>query len=224
MARLAATTFRMGSDQGEPDETPAHEVTLKGFLLDRTEVTNDDYRACVDANACGAAASFTAPGLGGGKQPVVGVSWFDADRYCKWVGKRLPTEAEFERAVRGGDGRYYPWPGKYDPSRGNMRGAVDGHEKTAPVGSFPSGVSQEAPVLDLVGNAAEWVSDWYDPAYYTRPEAAQDPQGPDGLSGEKSVRGGSYLDPEYAGRGSARSRMEANQNSNAIGFRCAVDG
>jgi formylglycine-generating enzyme required for sulfatase activity len=193
-------------------------------MLDRTEVTNRDYKACVDGNVCGPASSLTAPGFNGGTQPVVGVSWFDANKYCAWVGKRLPTEAEFERAVRGADGRTYPWGAKYDVKRANMRGDIDGFENTAPVGSFPNGVSQDGPALDLTGNAAEWVNDWYDPAWYTTSETMTDPQGPTEHSGEKVVRGGSYLDPEYAGRGSARGRLELNNHSTSVGFRCAADG
>ncbi|MEW5851655.1 MAG: SUMF1/EgtB/PvdO family nonheme iron enzyme [Myxococcota bacterium] len=223
MVKLPGTTFKMGSDQGEPDETPEHEVTVKTFLLDRTEITNAEYEQCVDAGVCGPARSLKEAGLSAPRQPVVGMSWNDADKYCKWVGKRLPTEAEFERAVRGAQGRLYPFDGKPDPSKGNLRGTGDGHELTAPVGSFPSGVSKEGPLLDLMGNAAEWMNDWYDPNWYVTNKEWTDPKGP-ARSEEKVVRGGSYRDPEYAARGSSRNRLEFNQASDTVGFRCAADG
>jgi sulfatase modifying factor 1 len=223
MVRFPPVTFTMGFDQGEPDETPTHEVTLKAFRLDRTEVTNADYRECVDGNVCGTATSLSTAGLNGGRQPVVGVSWYDADKYCRWVGKRLPSEAEWERAVRGSAGRMYPFEGKWVAGICNVRGTADGFESTAPVGSLPKCVSADGPVLDLCGNASEWTNDWYDPNYYTKAESMTDPQGPTVASGEKVVRGGSYLDPEFVSRGTSRHRLELNQHSNSVGFRCAAD-
>ena len=168
MARLPAVTFKMGSNNGETDEMPPHDVVLKSYLLDRTEITNEDYQACVDANVCTPSQGSTDANLNKGRQPAVGVTWTDANRYCEWVGKRLPTEAEFERATRGTSNRMYAFEGKA-VEKSNLRGADDGFEHTAPVGSFPLGQSKEAPVLDLTGNAAEWVSDWYDPTYYSTP-------------------------------------------------------
>jgi formylglycine-generating enzyme required for sulfatase activity len=223
MALLPTTHFLMGSNTGEPDETPPHDVTVAAFLLDRTEVTNEDFAACADAEVCRPATSASTPGLSGDRQPVVGVTWNDAHGFCTWAGKRLPTEAEFERAIRGAVGRVYPFDGNPNETKANFRGNRDGFSLTAPVGSFPLGISKEAPLLDLVGNAAEWTADWYDPAYYTSSETWNNPTGPSAISGEKVVRGGSHLDPDYLGRGSSRSRMEVNQSSNAVGFRCAAD-
>jgi sulfatase modifying factor 1 len=223
MVRLSAATFSMGADQGETDETPLHTVSLKAFWLDRTEVTNRDYRACVSANVCGPAQSLDVPGMNGDSQPVTGVSWYDADKFCRWAEKRLPTEAEWERAARGAENRQFPWGSKYENNRANMRGDADGFKKTAPVGKFPAGVSREAALHDLSGNAAEWVNDWYDPAYYRSQETFENPQGPDGIGGDKVVRGGSYVDPDFNARVSSRSRMEINNRSDAVGFRCAQD-
>lgn len=223
MARIPATTFRMGTIQGETDEQPPHDVQLGAFLLDRTEVTNADYAVCVDANVCTASQSAADPHLNGARHPVVGITWTDANHYCEWVGKRLPTEAEFERAIRGSTNRPYAFEGKWDNKRANVRGTEDGHEFTAPVGSYPMGMSKEGPVLDLNGNAAEWCSDWYDPVYYASQEEWADPKGPSLLSGDKVVRGGSYSDPEYAVRASARGRMQKNLASSTIGFRCAAN-
>jgi formylglycine-generating enzyme required for sulfatase activity len=222
MAKLPAVTFKMGYDRGEQDEVPVHDVALKAFLLDRHEVTNADYARCVDAGVCGSARSQGHRELGGAKQPVVGVTWGDAFKYCEWVGKRLPTEAEHERAARGAEGRFYAFEGRPDASRANLQGTADGFEFTAPVGSFPKGMSREAPVLDLTGNAAEWVNDWYDPTYYSSRDDWKDPQGP-ARSDEKTIRGGSYLDNEYQARAAARSRLADQQSSTAVGFRCAAD-
>ena len=113
MLLVPAGTFTMGADSGgEEDEHPAHKVTLPAFWLDRTEVTNEAYRACVAAKACRPKSAEVVkryPHFNGPKQPVSGVSWSDARAYCAWKGQRLPREAEFERAVRGDDGRRYPW-------------------------------------------------------------------------------------------------------------------
>lgn len=223
MVRLPAVTFQMGADQGETDEVPRHEVRLAAFRLDRTEVTNRDYKACISANVCGPAQSLSTPGLSADNQPVTGVSWYDADKFCRWAEKRLPTEAEWERAARGEEGRIYPWGTRFDPARANVRGGADGFEKTAPVGSFREGVTKEGPIFDLAGNAAEWVSDWYDPSYYRTAETFENPTGPEAAGGDKTVRGGSHVDPDFNARSSARSRMEINNRSTAVGFRCASD-
>lgn len=222
MALVPEGSFMMGHEQGEDDERPAHEVTHKAFRMDRFEVTNADYEECVDAGVCGQAGSLSQSGLDGDKQPVVGVTWMDADRYCRWVGKRLPTEAEWERAARGTQGRLYPNGAKAGPSTANLRGSTDGHAMTSPVGSFPNGATPEDGIHDLAGNAAEWCSDGYDPTYYKKSIPWTNPQGP-GYTEEKVVRGGSYLDSDYNARSTARSRMAVNLSSNTVGFRCAAD-
>lgn len=176
MILVPAGPFTMGADSGgEADEWPAHTVTLPAFYLDEYEVTNDDWAKCVTANECPPPEPSNADrnGLGpdkrfrGPKQPVSSVSWFSARAYCAFVGKRLPTEAEFEKASRGTDGRLYPW-GNTPP--GPTR-AVFGQSITADVGTHLSG---DGPYghHDLAGNVWEWMEDVYDPYAYKRPEAA----------------------------------------------------
>ncbi|MBN2361565.1 MAG: SUMF1/EgtB/PvdO family nonheme iron enzyme, partial [Deltaproteobacteria bacterium] len=152
MAHIEAGTFEMGDNQGEPHEYPVHTVDLDAFLIDITEVTNEDYRACVDANVCRKVKEMDDPLFGGAKQPVVGVTWSDAFKYCKWVGKRLPTEAEWERAARGTEKRMYPFMGGYTEKKANLRGSADGFSYTAPVKSFPDGKNPDG-LFDMAGNA-----------------------------------------------------------------------
>jgi formylglycine-generating enzyme required for sulfatase activity len=165
-------TFTMGRDRGgEEDEHPAHAVTLAGFWLDRTPVTNEAYGRCVAAGACRASgelrARFRRP-----RQPVVKVSWDDARSYCAFAGKRLPREAEYERAMRGDDGREYPWgddpptPERAVFGRTLDQGAPD-DVGTHPAGRGPYGHD------DLVGEVWEWCADEYDPYAYRRSGAAR---------------------------------------------------
>src|ERR1700761_1250650 len=150
MLPVPGGTFTMGADGvGERDEQPAHRVTVSGFLLDKTEVTNGKYRECVNAQACkpyrdNVARGFHAgpeAGFRGADQPVVGVSWYDASAYCAFRGKRLPREAEWERAARGDDDRKYAWgnspPDGTHACFGRKVGAKGA--TTMPVGSYPDG-------------------------------------------------------------------------------------
>ncbi|MBM4280901.1 MAG: formylglycine-generating enzyme family protein [Deltaproteobacteria bacterium] len=220
MVALDAGVLQMGWKVGEPDEFPQHKVTLAPFLIDRTEVTLGNYRRCVEARTCKAP---QVPGDGWEtteQHPVVGVTWLDAKRYCEWVNRRLPTEAEWEMAARRGHDGAYPWGGKAGPGTANLRGGEDGFERTAPVGSFPRGATK-AGVVDLAGNAAEWVFDWYDATWYGKsPEG--DPTGPEAPTGQRVVRGGSWADPNHLARGSARGALDPNVSNNAVGFRCAA--
>ncbi len=175
MALVPAGPFIMGQDElGELDERPAHEVTLRAFYLDLTEVTNEAYSSCVKAGVCrphdtasarankvGDDASFRRP-----RQPISSVSHDDARAFCNWVGKRLPTEAEWEKAARGAEGRLYPWGSAYP----TQKLAVFGEATTADVGSRPDGRGPYGH-YDLAGNVWEWVDDLYDPYAYRRPTA-----------------------------------------------------
>lgn len=172
--------FTMGADAvGERDEQPAHKLTIAGFLLDKTEVTNKDYEDCVKASVCKPYRQDVAEGMKlgpeqrfrGPAQPVVGVSWFDAKIYCEWRGKRLPKEAEWEKAARGNDARTFVWgEAKPDPLRlACFSGSASG--ATMPVGSYPDGAGPYGH-LDLSGNVWEWMADMYDPYAYKRPSAA----------------------------------------------------
>lgn len=221
MAKLPAGRFTMGWALGEPDEYPPHEVELKAFLVDRTEVTNAAYRACVDAGVCRKASYADDPILGRERHPVVGVTWFDAVRYCRWVDKRLPTEAEWEYAARAPAFSAYPWEGRFVPTHTSARGDADGYPKTAPVGSFDKGVSGHG-VYDMAGNAAEWTHDWYLSTWYQE-TLAESPKGPSAPTGSRVVRGGSWADTDYELRSTARSALDPNFGKNSVGFRCAAD-
>lgn len=176
MLLVPAGPFVMGADEGgEPDERPAHTVTLAAFYLDETEVTNEAYQEAVDAGVAVAPhpASAKANGYGpdrrfrGPKQPVSSISWDNAKAYCEWRRKRLPTEAEWEKAARGTDARRYVW-GSAEPTAQHARFASN---VTADVGSHPDGAGPYGH-LDLAGNVWEWVDDVYDPFAYRRDTAA----------------------------------------------------
>ncbi|MCK6547500.1 formylglycine-generating enzyme family protein [Myxococcota bacterium] len=218
MISIPAGVFTMGDRNGEPDEYPERQVTISAFRIDKTEVTNGAYKLCVQARACDPAAYLDDPKLGLDDHPVLGVAWDDAVAFCRWVKKRLPTEAEWEYAAKGGDLRKWPWEGGFKAKLANTREG-DGESLTTPVGTFPEGASPFG-VLDLAGNAAEWVADYFDPTIYRTVADPRDPKGPD--SGrERVVRGGSYLDASYLVRVSARRAKLPTDLDNSIGFRCA---
>jgi iron(II)-dependent oxidoreductase len=137
MVEIPAGEFTMGNDAGDDDEKPAHTVPLEAFEMDMFEVTNADF------------AKF---------HPVVKVTWDDADAYCQWAGKRLPTEAEWEKAAKGEEGLLYPWGNEWDPAKANTK--ESGFRGTVAVGSFAEGASPYG-VFDMAGNVWEWMADWY---------------------------------------------------------------
>ena len=160
-------------------EKPPHKVFLDAFYIDKHEVTNAQYRKCVEAEVCNAPSDTTYYGNADYAQhPVVYVSWYDADAYCQWAGKRLPTEAEWEKAARDDEERTWPWGNTLDGNRVNFCDANcpewwkhasvdDRYAHTAPVGSYPEGASPYG-ALDMAGNVWEWVADWYGPDYYSQ--------------------------------------------------------
>jgi formylglycine-generating enzyme required for sulfatase activity len=177
MLLVPAGPFMMGAQAGgERDEHPEHPVTLAAFYLDETEVTNEAYAKAVAAGICVApyGPSAKANGYGpdrhfrGPRQPVSSISWDNAKAYCEWVGKRLPTEAEWEKAAGGTDGRRYAW-GNDEPTKAH---AHFGASVTVEVGSHPAGAGPYGH-LDLAGNVWEWVSDVYDPFAYRRDGAPE---------------------------------------------------
>jgi formylglycine-generating enzyme required for sulfatase activity len=231
---------------GFASESAAHEVELSDYWIDRTEVTLARYRQCVAAGACD-----EPPYASGGRRfdrpdyPVVLVNWNDARRYCAWAGGRLPTEAEWERAARGGSlgaasaapGRRYPWGHVYNPFHANhgqltlqswpvlfnadvsATDGLDGEDgflELAPVGSMPHGRTADG-IDDLAGNVEEWVADYYAPEY--PPESAKNPRGP--VSGdERVVRGGSFRHGRPWLRASARLHSHPSARFAWRGFRC----
>ncbi|HSM91496.1 MAG TPA: SUMF1/EgtB/PvdO family nonheme iron enzyme [Anaeromyxobacteraceae bacterium] len=225
---VPAGPFIMGSERGAPDERPVHAVEVAGFRLDRHEVTNARYRACVARGACARPAlpgSHRRPGYfddpAFSDYPVIYVSWAQAEAFCRFAGGRLPTEAEWEKAARGPapDRREYPW-GDAPPDclRANM-GGVDGCVgDTDRVGQRPAGASPFG-ALDLAGNVWEWVADWYAPGYYAA-SPARDPRGP-AAGTLKVMRGGCWESGASSLRVSCRKAELPAAWADNVGFRCA---
>lgn len=263
MALIPAGEYRMGTSEGSDglaDEHPERLVFLHPFFLDRFEVTNQDYAAFVQSTGHRPPANNSpdstiwngaVPPQPIARHPVVNVSWEDAVAYCRWSGKRLPTEAEWEKAARGTDGRRYPWGNDWSWTKANsasywanrtiefQSGADweafwikgDGarlareHGINGEVLTLPVGSFPDAVspygIHDLAGNAAEWVQDWYDPNYY-RSAPLTDPTGPE-RGAIKSMRGGSWLKPAISLRTSDRDWGTMDSRPSGTGFRCAKD-
>jgi len=224
MVLVPAGSFIMGDDDGEPDERPAHRVALAAFAIDRDEVTVAQYKGCVAAGRCRAPRGT----VGADDEPVTWVSWSDADAYCRFVGKRLPSEAEWERAARGSDGRRYPWGDDADCARanfGNYRGegrCPRNPGRPVAVGRFPTGASPFG-ARDLAGNVWEWVADAYDARYYAR-SPSRDPRGASPTaSSRRVVRGGACCSMFGLPRAANRLAFPPDYADDDLGFRCAAD-
>lgn len=221
---VPAGPFYMGSPEGvgEENEHPLHVLSLDAFWIDETEVTNAQYRMCVEAGVCEIPSVEGYDPLERGNWPVE-VTWRAAQAYCTWAGGRLPTEAEWEKAARGTDARTYPW-GDEEPdcTRANHDSLREGwcFAGLAPVGSFLAGASPYG-ALDMAGNVEEWVNDWYDANYYGQsPE--QNPLGPD--SGEYRVaRGCNWYHPAEYIRAAYRASGAPDDTTMPLGFRCVMD-
>lgn len=221
MVEVAAGSFEMGWKTGEPDEFPAHKVSVSSFVMDKTEVTIGAFNRCVEARVC---KPVTMPGEVWpvtDTHPVVAVTWFEARKYCEWVGKRLPTEAEWEYAARRPRFVLYPWDGPWAKGMANARDDDDGFARTAPVGSFPKGRTANG-IEDLAGNASEWTADWYESTWYQK-SPDKNPTGPELPTGQRVVRGGSWSDPSHLLRSVTRIGLDPNVSNDAVGFRCAAD-
>jgi len=214
--------FTMGLKKADPKEYLVHSVYLDAYWIDRTEVTNDMYAQCVAAGGCTqpyGSSSATRPSYYGNElyanYPVIRVTWFKAAAYCQWAGKRLPSEAEWEKAARGTDERIYPWGEGIDCTRGNYDKCTSGD--TTEAGSYPAGTSPYG-AMDMAGNVSEWVNDWYGEGYYSQ-SPAKNPTGP--TSGTDRVnRGGSWSDPEGQVSSVFRLRHIPGSYTTQVGFRC----
>ncbi len=255
---VPAGEFLMGSIEGvgEDDEHPQHTVYLDAYWIDKTEVNNSQFAQFVDDTgyettaeqegcgyindgeewSCVEGADWQhVTGSGSDLQeledhPVVLVSWYDAEAYCEWADRRLPTEAEWEKAARGRDGQVYPWGDEFEGTRLNYcdtncvfswkdENSDDRYGVTASVGSYPTGASPYG-ALDMAGNVWEWVADWYDGDYYgSSPE--RNPSGPE--TGQYRVlRGGSWFDYQNGVRSADRYHFTPGARHNGLGIRCAL--
>jgi eukaryotic-like serine/threonine-protein kinase len=207
------------------NEEPSHTVYLDAFWIDQTEVTNVRYAKCVQTGKCNPPSetkSYTRDRYYGDPEfdnhPVIYVSWNDASAYCVWTGRRLPTEAEWEKAARGDDTRAYPW-GNDSPSTDllNYKHAM---QDTTAVGTFPKGASPYG-ALDMAGNVWEWVADWYSETYYAV-SPASNPLGPDSGT-ERVLRGGAFGSQVFNVRSTFRLISNPADIYAWVGFRCAKD-
>jgi serine/threonine-protein kinase len=214
MVFIPAGEFTMGSNDGGENEKPQHRVTLDGYWIYKYPVTVAQYRQFCQATG----RREPPPPRWGWKDdhPIVNVSWNDAVAYCQWAGVRLPTEAEWEKAARGTDGRKYPWGDEWDA--GKCNNYETGPKQTTAVGSYPQGVSPFG-VHDMAGNVWEWCADWYDRNYY-RSAPSKNPKGPS--SGKYRVlRGGSWDNHDYNARCALRDDIAPAGVNDYYGFRCA---
>lgn len=218
MVEIPAGEFLFGSDE-QPEAGPPQQVNLPAFSIDVYEVTNAQFAAFVAATGYKTTAEQAGEpswrdyfGQGEEEHPVVKVSWYDAEAYCKWAGKRLPTEQEWEKAARGTDGRRYPWGNEFDPEKVN--GMEAGYRRTVAVGSLPAGASPYG-VMDMAGNVAEWTADWY--------KAYPGSSYRDQYMGEKFriTRGGGWFSDKEQIQTFYRNSTAPEAANDDLGFRCA---
>lgn len=244
MAHIPAGQFSMGSDNGEADEAPVHDVYLDSFWMDTTEITNRMYGLCVEAGSCTPplqTSSYTRPSYYGdsnyAEYPVLYVDWSMANAYCQWAGVHLPTEAQWEKAASGGDDRIFPWGDDWDVDQRKRLNFADGNNPettsditlndgfrdSAPVARFPGGRSPYG-IYDMAGNLWEWVADWYDPTYYVN-SPFNNPQGPAEPGADismRALRGASWVAANQdVFRTSNRNGLDPSSSSESLGFRCA---
>jgi formylglycine-generating enzyme required for sulfatase activity len=226
MVTIPAGPFIRGTMSGGFDEQPQRTIHLETFSIDRFEVTNHQYQQFVLATGhrkAGPPSRYakSIAKMRGTNQPAVYVSWEDANEYCHWRGKRLPTEAEWEKAMRGTDGRLWPWGNQEKPNGANWARVQDGHDVSARVGTFQTDKSPYG-VMDGAGNVMEWVADWYQEAYY-KESPAKDPPSPE-FGTFRVMRGGGYTTTGADIRITSRSKMVPDFRDETIGFRCAISG
>jgi len=236
-ATIPAGTFLMGSSDEEitkalklcsgcdfSNEQPQHWVGLPEYQIGKYEVTNRQYAQCVKAGFCQLISSLGNTEADKALHPLVNVNWDDAKKFCEWVGGRLPTEAEWEKAASWDDKtktkRIYPWGETIDCSHANYSGHNGCVRDTTSVGSYESGKSPYG-LYDMAGNVFEWVNDWYSETYY-QSSPSSNPQGPD--TGDfRVVRGGAWSISDYGVRSASRVGYIPSYTSSIIGLRCARD-
>ena len=232
MVRVPSGSFRMGSEDGPDNERPVHEVFLDAFYIDKYEVTNAQYLAFAEAAGYEQPEYLRVEAFRDPDQPVVALPWPYAKAYCEWAGMKLPSEAQWEKAARGIDGRTYPW-GNEAPDE--TRGCFNASDHPVVVGTYPDGVSPYG-AHDMAGNVWEWTYDEYAHTFYYRSsernpvnlESAGEEEGPD-----RTLRGGGWLSPAHHLRASIRSTLLLMEEyavalgggdegliTSKIGFRC----
>ena len=221
MALVPAGEFTMGSVTGDADEQPVHKVYLDAFFMDLHQLSVAQYARFLEDTHHEAPPEWSLMNRPQNQnRPVANVNWAEADAYCKWAGKRLPTEAEWEKAARGTDGRTYPW-GNAPPTALHANSGKEvwsNHATLTPVGMFEEGKSPYG-IYDMAGNVWEWVGDWYDQDYYkTSPQ--QNPTGPP-MGLYKVIRGGSWGSGPKNLRSSDRETHLTSFQGFGTGFRCA---
>jgi formylglycine-generating enzyme required for sulfatase activity len=240
MVSIPAGTFLRGSlpGQGLDDERPQRGIYLSTFAIEKLPVTFEQFEQFIRAGGYQNPAYWSEEGwkfcreaglvgprfyqqpdwahVSGAQQPVCGVSFWEAEAYAAFAGRRIPTEAEWEKAARGTDGRTYPWGNTWEPGRCSCRGGPI--RAAPPVGSYPAGASPYG-VLDMVGGVWEFCSDWYDPSYYqTSPD--RDPKGPPAAA-LKVARGGAWNALPLLNRTANRNAFRPSARFSNLGFRCA---
>jgi formylglycine-generating enzyme len=234
MVHVSAGPFPMGVPAGDRDggrdEYPRHEVFLNDYDIDTYEVTHGRYAEFIKATGHRSPQHTKNPArtLWTGsavpdslrERPVINVDWYDADAYCRWAGKRLPTEAEWEKAARGTDGRRFPW-GNVEPTDKhlNYNQRWRGENTLMPVGSYEAGKSPYG-AYDMAGNVWEWVADWYDPLYYEK-SPSTNPQGPE-TGTHKVLRSSGWSVETPLVRIFTRVQSDPLNRNDSTGFRCAL--
>jgi formylglycine-generating enzyme len=214
---VPAGWFLMGSDEGRRSNQPQRKVYLDSFYIQRTEVSREEFGRFIDATGFQAAGWDGIPDASDANLPVVGALWQEASAYCEWAGMRLPSEAEWEKAARGEDGRNYPWGNEWDSGRANT--ADGGPRALQVVDSYPNGASVYG-ALNMAGNAAEWVADYFSFDYYlSAPD--HNPKGPNQIM-DHVIRGGSYLSPSEYATTYFRDSSHSVRPNQRVGFRCAL--
>jgi eukaryotic-like serine/threonine-protein kinase len=233
MVFVPAGEFTMGSDAGDSNEKPVHQVYLDAFWIDQTEVTNAMYATCVADGGCTppfSSLSFRRDSYYGNttydNYPVIYVNWDQVNAYCEWAGRKLPTEAQWEKAARGTDGRTYPWGEGTSCSKVNYTyywrsgwNPVPCVSDTTKVGSYPDGASPYG-VLDMAGNVQEWVNDWYSNSYYQN-SPSSNPSGP-AFGTYRVLRGGARNGLASTIRSAYRAWADPVKTLSYVGFRCAL--